>query len=388
MLTLDNLGDHVLYHVLTWSSVLTLAEVAACASALRVAADSAPLWADLCARLWADKALVPERFRALRATAPKRAYRESLADASRTRVTRAELCEMEWHFRFKEQAGEAWCGIDPYWAGLRANTFRFEPGGAVRQTGNGWDGEGGEGADGATPAGARRRLDVRLRWRLGGAGVRLSVDGRPVPTYVASRHRNWGWILQSCWAVYASFALPRPGADPSLDDEGLGVTVASQWEEAVLYNHRAGGDGEDEEDDDGGDDGGDEHDGGDDGEDADGEGSARAASARARRDIVVSIRGRVVIFTPELFAELAAARASEANPFDILDRARVYTERTLAARRIARAFTGRRRATDDISAPPRPPPPPGAEAPEPAGIPGAEDAQPPEPPLTRDSESA
>ena len=283
MLTLDNLGDHVLYHVLTWSSVLTLAEVAACASALRVAADSAPLWADLCARLWADKALVPERFRALRATAPKRAYRESLADASRTRVTRAELCEMEWHFRFKEQAGEAWCGIDPYWAGLRANTFRFEPGGAVRQTGNGWDGEGGEGADGATPAGARRRLDVRLRWRLGGAGVRLSVDGRPVPTYVASRHRNWGWILQSCWAVYASFALPRPGADPSLDDEGLGVTVASQWEEAVLYNHRAGGDGEDEEDDDGGDDGGDEHDGGDDGEDADGEGSARAASARAAR---------------------------------------------------------------------------------------------------------
>ena len=358
MTRFDDLGDHALYHVLTWCSVRTLGEVAACARALRAAADGAPLWADLCDRLWADKSYVPESFRALRATAPKRAYRESLADAARTRVTRAELCAIEWHFRFKEQAGEAWCGIDPYWAGLRANTFRFEPGGAVRQTGSGWDDADG-GADGA-PAGARRRLDARLRWRLGGAGVRLSVDGRPVPTYVASRHRDWGWVLQSCWAVYASVALPRPGVDPALDDEGLGVTVASQWEEAVLYNHRAGGDFDDEDGDEDSDGDGDDRGEGD-GED--GEGGARAA-ARSRRDIVVSIRGRVVIFTPELFAELAAARASEANPFDILDRARAYTERSLAARRIARAFAGRRRAAAADEPRPRPPPPPpGADVP-------------------------
>ena len=69
-----------------------------------------------------------------------------------------------------------------------------------------------------------------------GRFLRCSVYGRDVPTYVASRHHNWGWILQSCWGLYTSWELPPAGTDPSLEDANLAVTVETQWQEAIKYN--------------------------------------------------------------------------------------------------------------------------------------------------------
>jgi hypothetical protein len=46
-----------------------------------------------------------------------------------------------------------------------------------------------------------------------GSYIRFSVRGREVPTYVCRRSPtdNWGFVLESCWGVYASFELPsRP----------------------------------------------------------------------------------------------------------------------------------------------------------------------------------
>lgn len=59
-----------------------------------------------------------------------------------------------------------------------------------------------------------------MRWRFvsscmdlpsrpDGAYVRITVGGRDVPTFVVRRspNANWGFIMESCWSLYASFEL-------------------------------------------------------------------------------------------------------------------------------------------------------------------------------------
>lgn len=43
-----------------------------------------------------------------------------------------------------------------------------------------------------------------------GSYIRFSVGGRDVPTYAVRRSPtgNWGFVLESCWGLYASFELP------------------------------------------------------------------------------------------------------------------------------------------------------------------------------------
>mmetsp|Transcript_22182 Transcript_22182/g.54933 ORF Transcript_22182/g.54933 Transcript_22182/m.54933 type:complete len:405 (-) Transcript_22182:78-1292(-) len=49
-----------------------------------------------------------------------------------------------------------------------------------------------------------------------GSYIRFSVFGREVPTYVCRRspNDNWGFVMESCWGVYASFELPLRPKDP------------------------------------------------------------------------------------------------------------------------------------------------------------------------------
>jgi hypothetical protein len=121
-----------------------------------------------------------------------------------------------------------------------------------------------------------------------GSYIRFSVRGREVPTYVCRRSPtdNWGFVLESCWGVYASFELPpRPqntvggsirrrrrqhrlrralnlqqgreihfqvevedssddedqevpsGDDALVYDDYFNVTTELQWREAFLYNN-------------------------------------------------------------------------------------------------------------------------------------------------------
>lgn len=46
--------------------------------------------------------------------------------------------------------------------------------------------------------------------RRPGSYVRLTVAGRDVPTYAIRRspNQNWGFVMESCWGLYASFPLP------------------------------------------------------------------------------------------------------------------------------------------------------------------------------------
>ena len=126
---------------------------------------------------------------------------------------------------------------------------------------------------------------IDLPSRPDGAYVRITVGGRDVPTYVVRRspNGNWGFIMESCWGIYASFDLavrvsdtflsnrvgrralrrtrtgsrwvhveddgeeyvedtrnirrrPNPNPNMFIEDNAMSVTGVSQWREALLYN--------------------------------------------------------------------------------------------------------------------------------------------------------
>ena len=77
----DDLGDRA-GTILTWCSVRTLGEVAACARAAR-GGHGAPLWADLCDRLWADKSSPRASRRAARDRAEARVPKSLAAQRAR-----------------------------------------------------------------------------------------------------------------------------------------------------------------------------------------------------------------------------------------------------------------------------------------------------------------
>ena len=156
------------------------------------------------------------------------------------------------------------------------------------------------------PSFARARLvdpPVSMSWRFltrpldmpakpTGSYIRFKVGGRDVPTYCVRRSPtdNWGFIMESCWGVYASFELPpkqpkvrrrvrlRRAQDSAgnwfnveleedddddededhdddeprmtqvvprrrdrllIDDDSFAITSGLQWKEAFLYNFGA-----------------------------------------------------------------------------------------------------------------------------------------------------
>jgi hypothetical protein len=63
------------------------------------------VWDRLCRRLWSTKVYVPQRFVNQLGGNSKEAYRQSLADGRRQTITKEELVQFVWNFRFKEAAG-------------------------------------------------------------------------------------------------------------------------------------------------------------------------------------------------------------------------------------------------------------------------------------------
>lgn len=77
-----------------------------------------------------------------------------------------------------------------------------------------------------------------IRNGLIGDSVRLYVQGVAVPLYCVFRSplRNWGYLLESCWALYTSWELPIRGTCLQLEDEQLNVDVDDQAGEVDAYN--------------------------------------------------------------------------------------------------------------------------------------------------------
>lgn len=239
----------------------------------------------------------------------RHAYRLAVADSKREQLTLEELCYNPgeasvgtvWSFRFKESAGSDWTAADPWYLGqpcrkmvfLRDHSMKIiqtattsttsllmpqqqqslstsNVGFAMNNTFN----TSVELVDPTLPMTWRlltRPMD--LPTRPTGSYIRIQVGGRDVPTYVVRRSPtgNWGFVLESCWGIYASFELPpklnantttastatsnsllmstaNETADlraatatstsrpENMQDESMSLTNDVQWREAFLYN--------------------------------------------------------------------------------------------------------------------------------------------------------
>ncbi|KAL0484002.1 pof1 [Acrasis kona] len=187
------------------------------------------LWQNLCNKLWQDKVYVPQKFvQMTKDGSAKKAYFESIADSQRQHLTLEELCDVTWYFRFKSSAGEAWTNMDPWWSNKPASCVQFFRDGTMKRD-----------MMVARPDGEMPKFTWKFNeGSMGRKGVQGSyIRVNNFPTYCVSRvQKNWGFIMQSCWALSASFPLPLLGEDPELEDENLEVTVDRQQTEAFAYN--------------------------------------------------------------------------------------------------------------------------------------------------------
>jgi hypothetical protein len=144
------------------------------------------IWREMCLSLWADKVYIPEHFRLLQKSGrSKEAFVNSLLDSQRIAITREELTAFLFFFRFKEAAGSYWTDQDPFWQKQDPLRITFNAEGQL--IGFPWD-------------------VLQAKWRFvdksgrscqnKGSFIRVSVNERSVPTYMVSRHSNWGFILQ------------------------------------------------------------------------------------------------------------------------------------------------------------------------------------------------
>ena len=250
-------------------------------------------WTDHCKRLWRDKILVSAV--AKTHSHAMTAYRISVEDAkTRDHITMEELCYdlspqkgTIFSFRFKECAGVEWTNADPWWSHRQARQMVLLSDGTVkryiphtsqesmRQTATESSKvDGGILVDPFGPMNWRFvNQPMDMPSRPTGSYIRFRVAGRDVPTYVVRRSPtdNWGFIMESCWGVYASFDLPPRRSTPELrlrrtpnggrwfriddsdtdsdtedeqaekdsllkDDSAFIITNQVQWREALLYN--------------------------------------------------------------------------------------------------------------------------------------------------------
>jgi hypothetical protein len=295
---LTGLPDDVICNIVSFLDAAALLRVRTLNRSFRTLASKGSAgWYNLCKRLWENKVHVAKE--ALEHPDPMAAYRMSVLDArDRDYVTRDELVfDPEtrkgtiWSFRFKESAGPDWTSWDPWFNGEICRKMVFLEDGSVKQYS-----ENADSGELEIPSFARtgtlsdppttmtwrfltRPLDLSARPM--GSYVRFAVGGRDVPTYCVRRSptKNWGFIMESCWGVYASFELPkRPLHQPQrrtrqlrraqdthgnwynvevyedasdveegeddvdrvlIDDESFAITSGLQWREAFLYNFGA-----------------------------------------------------------------------------------------------------------------------------------------------------
>ncbi|GKY98778.1 hypothetical protein MPSEU_000834000 [Mayamaea pseudoterrestris] len=262
-------------------------------------------WDMQCQTLWHDKIHVCPVAK-LQTYNRREAYLNSLIDAkTRNHVHREELVYHPntrvgtiWSFRFKESAGTDWTRVDPWYNGKTPRQFVFLENGLVQQyvpapesTANSLLGNEEAHADLVQPqcqtasAAALHRQTAApaadtaaaatitdppspMTWRFLtrpmdlptrplGSYIRLTVGGRDVPTYSVRRSPtgNWGFIMESCWGLYASFELPpKQGEhDEQAARKRQRRTILRRSEEGTILRLQ---DDDDEEDDVGGDAGG------------------------------------------------------------------------------------------------------------------------------------
>ena len=227
-----SLADDLHLHILSLLRSSDLARMARVSKAWKRLALGNEPWAAACRHVWHDKAHVSSACRDLCNVDARAALRRSLVEARVCSISKTELCNLTFHFRFKRVAGSAWTATDPYWLGKPARTLRFRPDGQIVWSDPNWDGV--------------------MRWKLQG-GLILRVKHATMgafPGEKLQRHpTNWAYIFHSPWVVYSSCPMRRDDDDKSLSDRSLARSVeAWQWREAEAYNQDESSDAESDDD--------------------------------------------------------------------------------------------------------------------------------------------
>jgi hypothetical protein len=183
-------------------------------------------------------------------------YQYSVIDSQRECITLEELCYdisgTIWSFRFKSAAGTDWTNADPWHQGQLCRKMVFYQNGTIMLARIKHPGESSlptpppptttvpvlnvhdhpvtsSSSHFVTPLSNINEEDeyiitappLPMTWRfltrpmdlptrpIGGY-IRIHVGNRDVPTYTCIRSptNNWGFVLESCWGVYANFELP------------------------------------------------------------------------------------------------------------------------------------------------------------------------------------
>lgn len=309
--SLETLPNEILCSILSFLDVNSLVRARTLSKSFKTMASGGSAgWENLCTKLWSEKVHVPQSFRLN--PDPMEAYRLSVEDARDREFLHIEellfnpfsMTGTVWSFRFKESAGTDWTSVDPWYNYQPCRKIVFladgsmkefhpaSPGSRNSQEGPPFPTEH-EGTLVDFPMSRKWRLITRpldMPARPVGSYIRMSVGGRDVPTYCVRRSptRNWGFVMESCWGIYASFELPkRPShvfgrqpqyqllrtqdidgnwidddeADSSeessserepaltpissessrllIDEDTFAITSGLQWREAFLYNFGA-----------------------------------------------------------------------------------------------------------------------------------------------------
>ncbi|XP_042050639.1 uncharacterized protein LOC121796018 isoform X2 [Salvia splendens] len=164
----------------------------------------------MCQELWLDKAHIP-RVSTVEGLPKMIATLLSIRDGKRTRITRDDLCDHVWEFRFTEMAPEYWRELDPSWRGEGAPPMRryFHPDGSITADPEDkvWGGHESSYTivTGLLADGQVREHYVRInRW----------------PKMMAKRHPDWSWELRNRLYFYRSIRERHGPASTSLSFSG------------------------------------------------------------------------------------------------------------------------------------------------------------------------
>lgn len=208
-------------------------------------------WEGLCEQLWASKIHAPNFVieKNKKGINFKQAYVESIKDAKlRQYLTMEELCydpDAEtgtiWSFRFKEAAGADWTSFDPWYNHLPCRKLVFLKDGTIQQYTPPMqeEREATDQQQRIPVGGSLSDPNIEMKFRFIakpidfpekeiGSYLRISVAGREVPTYIVRRSptKNWGFVMESCWGLFASFELP-PRFIPTNDDNDDNINNSS-----------------------------------------------------------------------------------------------------------------------------------------------------------------
>mmetsp|Transcript_8648 Transcript_8648/g.19003 ORF Transcript_8648/g.19003 Transcript_8648/m.19003 type:complete len:179 (+) Transcript_8648:195-731(+) len=138
----------------------------------------------------------------------------------------------------KEAAGAVWTKLDPWHSGGGAHQFRFLENFTVQHVQQSNDQH------------SKPFLPQNMTWRFisepmdserrpSGSYIRISFNGRDVPTYHVRRDplNKWGFIMENCWGLFASFDLPEKGTEPLLEDSYMRLSKENQKLESLFYNN-------------------------------------------------------------------------------------------------------------------------------------------------------